>query len=158
MVVSWDKGPSSSPGNQGVRGPQAGCFGSWFLLGVVVDCSTALGMPTAAALSPSPLVLRLPLQERGLLGGSDQAASAGLNPLCSSDHGQVSLGYEASSRLPVLFPSGVEWGLPLRPSGKDVVLFLEKNDRGRLSQIAVFLLPGASLWPMKRGWCPLCHF
>lgn len=62
-----------------------------------------------------------------------QAASAGLNPLRSSDHGQVSLGYEASSRLPVLFPSGVEWGLPLRPSGKDVVLFLEKNDWGRLS-------------------------
>lgn len=33
-----------------------------------VHCSGALGMPSAAALSPSPLGLRLPLQERGLLG------------------------------------------------------------------------------------------
>lgn len=26
------------------------------------------------------------------------------------------------------------------------------------SQIAVFLLPGDSFWPMKHGWCHLCHF
>ena len=25
-------------------------------------------------------------------------------------------------------------------------------------QIAVFLLPGDSFWPMKHGWCHLCHF
>ena len=32
--------------------------------------------------------------------------------------------------------------------------WIDSNTR----QIAVFLLPGASLWPMKRGRCPLCHF
>lgn len=44
-----------------------------------------------------------------------QAASAGLNPLRSSDHGQVSLGYEASRGLPLLFPSWVEWGASPTP-------------------------------------------
>ena len=32
--------------------------------------------------------------------------------------------------------------------------WIDSNTR----QIAVFLLPGDSLWPMKRGWCHLCHF
>ena len=32
--------------------------------------------------------------------------------------------------------------------------WIDSNTR----QIAVFLLPGDSLWPMKHGWCPLCHF
>lgn len=35
--------------------------------------------------------------------------------LGSSDHGQVSLGYEASSGLPLLFPSWVKWGASPTP-------------------------------------------
>lgn len=69
MEISWDKGPSSSPGNQG--GQRSTSWLLWELVptgGGGVDCSGAVGIPTAAALSPSPLGLRLPLQETGLLG------------------------------------------------------------------------------------------
>ena len=82
MVVSWVKGPSSSPSNQGVRGPQAGCFGSWFLLGVVVDCSGALSMPTAAVLSPSPLGLRFLSRREGCWAGSEVWAYPTLGEGC----------------------------------------------------------------------------
>ena len=52
-----------------------------------MDCSTALGMPTAAALNPSPLVLRLPLQERGLLGGSEVWACPTVGEGCCTPQG-----------------------------------------------------------------------
>ncbi|EPY82954.1 homeobox protein Hox-C8 [Camelus ferus] len=59
---------------------------------------------------------------------------AGLNPLCSSDHGQVRLGDDASSfqrpAPPISIWAGVGDCQDGTPLGKNAVLFLEKNGSG----------------------------
>ena len=66
-----------------------------------------------------------------------QAASAGLpraglNPLALQTTARSVLVMRLPAACPSCFHLGWSGGLPLRPSGK-AVLFLEKNDRGRLS-------------------------
>lgn len=51
----------------------------------------------------------------------------GLNPLRSSDHGQVRLGYEAASGLPLPFPCGVEWGAAQMPHWEGCCSFPRKR-------------------------------
>lgn len=80
---------------------------------------------SSAGCSPSPLPPPPPLQ----------AASAGLNPLGSSDHGQVSLGYEASSGLPLLFPSWVEWGASPTPQWEGCSLQVGLATRSHVDSI-----------------------
>ena len=66
-----------------------------------------------------------------------QAASAGLpraglNPLALQTTARSVLVMRLPAACPSCFHLGWSGGLPLRPSGK-AVLFLEKDDRGRLS-------------------------
>ena len=54
---------------------------------------------------------------------------ASLSPLCSADHGQVRIAYEASSGLLLPFLSGVEWGAAGTPHREGCCSLTKKKKR-----------------------------